>query len=317
MGEPALPARGQQLPRLQVEGQPEAVGRRRVRVVARRHGQVHQAHDLVAAGFVLGPEGLQKALHPAVVQPRFQAGAGFGHVPGAGLAGRPAVLGQLIQGIGPVGAVHEIEVGIAGVIGHRAPVSGVLHAVHDGAVTAGGLAEAAPAVALGQGAQLAVHEGDELAGEVVGVLADGAGIDVLVAPQGGEAVGEHDDGVAHAALVDQPRGPLGDVFVEVAPGGVGGARASVAHQVVQHREALVGILVVLRRQPYLQLADMGVAQGIVPQDVGVVLQGEQFALGPVDALECHGGFLVCLIVWCRGAPSLCVLRRADAAPPAP
>jgi hypothetical protein len=80
--------------------------------------------------------------------------------------------------------------------------------VDDRAVAARGLAEAAAVVARGQRAELAVHERDDLLDDVVGVVADRRGVDVLVSAERGEAIGEDDDRRAHAAFVEEARGAL-------------------------------------------------------------------------------------------------------------
>ena len=184
----------------------------------------------------------------------------------AGLALRRAMLRQFVQGVRPVVPVDEIEVRVAGVIGDRAPVLRVLHAVDHRAVAAGGLAEAAAVLAARERAELAVDEGDDLARQVVGVVADGGRIDVLVAAERGEAVRKDDDRRTHLSLVDEPRRALGDVVAEGLPVGVRESRAGEADQVVEHREAPPRSLVVLRRQPHAELAHVRVAKRVALED---------------------------------------------------
>src|SRR4051812_8589252 len=102
-------------------------------------------------------------------------------------------------------------------------------------------------LARGEGAELAVDEGDDLAREVVGVVADRRGVDVLVAAERGEAVGKDDDRRAHLAFSDEARGALGNVVAERLPADVREARAGEADEVVQHREAAAAALVVAWR----------------------------------------------------------------------
>ena len=66
-------------------------------------------------------------------------------------------------------------------IGHSAPAFRVLHAVHDCAITAGGFAEAASGFPTGEGTQFSVDKGDDFPSQVIGIIADSAGIDVLIA----------------------------------------------------------------------------------------------------------------------------------------
>ena len=53
---------------------------------------------------------------------------------------------ELVEGVRPVRAVHPVEIRVARMARDRAPVLGVQHAVHDRAVAAGRLAEAAAMV---------------------------------------------------------------------------------------------------------------------------------------------------------------------------
>ena len=98
-------------------------------------------------------------------------------------ARRPPVAVELVQRARPVGEIAEVEVRVARMIGDRAPVLRVLHAVDDRAVAAGRLAEAAAMVARGERAELAIDERDDLARQVVGVAADRRRVDVLVAAE--------------------------------------------------------------------------------------------------------------------------------------
>ena len=222
------------------------------------------------------PHALQEALDAAVVEAGFEfavAGEGLAPCPALGAA----VLGELVQGVRPVVPVDEVEVGVAGVVGDGAPVLRVLHAVDDRAVAAGGFAEAAAVLAAGEGAEFAVDEGDDFAREVVGVVADRGGVDVLVAAQRGEAVGEDDDRRPHFLFVDQARGALGHVVAEGLPVGVREAGAGEADQVVEHRVALAAAVVVARRQPDADFPHMRIAEGIALQDLRVVLEDDEGA----------------------------------------
>src|SRR5258708_14254162 len=116
-------------------------------------------------------------------------------------------------------------------VGDRAPVPCVLHAVEDRAVAPRGFAEAAAVLAAREGAELAVDEGDDLAREVVGVVADRGGVDVLVAAERGEPVREKDDRRSHLLLADEPRRALRDVVAEGLPVGVREARSGEAYAV--------------------------------------------------------------------------------------
>jgi hypothetical protein len=120
--------------------------------------------------------------------------------------------------------------------------------VQDGAVAARGLAEAGAVLARGERAELAVDERQDLARQVVGIGADGARVDVLVAAERGEAVGEDEDRRAHLLLAHQARGALGEVVAEGLPGDVREAGAGKTDEIVEDREAALRA-VVARRQP--------------------------------------------------------------------
>src|SRR4051812_21485860 len=169
-------------------------------------------------------------------------------------------------------------------IGDRAPVLRVLHSVEDRAVAAGGLAEAAAVLARGEGVELAVDEGDDLAGEVVGVVTDRGGIDVLVAAERAEAVGKDDDRRAHLAFTDEARGALGKVVAERLPADVREPRAGEADEVVEHREAAAAALVVAGREPDAELAHVRIAERVVLQDFRDMLEDQRRAGIALEAL---------------------------------
>src|SRR5207247_6200705 len=188
-------------------------------------------------------EALRKAL----------ACAGGECVEAAGTPLRKALLGQLVQRVWPVMPVDEIEVRIARVVGDRPPVLRVLHAMDNRAITTRRLAEAAAVRAAAKRAHLAIDERNQLAREIVRVVADRRGVDVLIAAERCETVGEDDDRGPHLPLVDEPRRALGHVVSERAPAGVCNAGAREADQIVEYRKgpataasALACAVVVLR-----------------------------------------------------------------------
>src|SRR6266496_4287947 len=249
------------------------------------------------------PDGVEKALYPAIVAAlrEILAAAHFReHVVDAGLALRRAELGELVQRVRPVVQVDEIEIGVARMIGDCTPVFRILHAVDDRAVAARRLAEAASVLARGQRAELAVDERNELAGEVIRVIPDGGRIDVLIAAERGEAIGEHEDRGSHLALVDQSGSPFRDVFAEGLPADMREPRAREADKVEQDGKApapaLVRALVVVRRQPDGELAHMGIAKRIIGQDPGGVLADDDAAGGGNGTLLGHGAWLLLIVV---------------------
>src|SRR3954453_20152261 len=172
-------------------------------------------------------------------------------------------------------------------IGDRTPVPRVLHRVEDRAVAAGGLAEAAAVLARGESAEFAVEEGNDLAREVVGVIPDRRGVDVLVAAEGAEAVGKDEDRRAHLAFTDEARGALGNVVAERLPADVREPGAGEADEVIQHREAAASALVVAGREPDAELAHVRIGERVVLQDFRDVLEDERCAGIALEALEAH------------------------------
>src|SRR5438876_8510192 len=98
---------------------------------------------------------------------------------------------------------------------------------------------------IGERAELAVDERDDLAREVVRVVADRRRVDVLVAAERGEAVGEDEDRRPHLLFADEARGALRHVVAEALPVEVREPRAGEADHVVEHREAAPASAVVV------------------------------------------------------------------------
>ncbi len=173
----------------------------------------------------------------------------------------------------------------------RAPGARVLHAMHDRAVAARRLAEAAAVLARRERAELLVDERHELARQIVRVAADRGRIDVLIAAERGEAIGERDDHRPHLALVHEPRGALGHVLLEAARRGVHPAGARETDEIVDDGEARAAAaalrLVVLRRQPEVEQPHVRIAERVVGEHARGVLESYEPAGGPVRSLDGH------------------------------
>src|ERR1700736_3677156 len=131
---------------------------------------------------LFAPHVVEKAAHAAVVEPfcKTLPAALAQRVESSGLALAAAEFGQLIERIGPVMPIHEIEVRVSGVIGDRAPVLRVSHAVDDRAISARRLSEAAAMLAASERPKLAIDKGNDLAREIVRVISGRGGVDVLI-----------------------------------------------------------------------------------------------------------------------------------------
>ena len=246
--------------------------------------------------FFLAPHAVEETPHATVVEPFRQtlARAGSERVVAAGPPLRNAILGELVERIRPVVPVDEVEVRIAGVIGDGAPMLSVFHAMNDRAIAARRFAEAAAVIAAAKRAELAIDERNELARQVIGVVTDRRGVDVLVTAQRGEAIGKHEDCRSHLAVVNQARNALGHVVGERSPAGVREARAREADEIEQHRKAPAGGVfaggcagVVLRRQPDGELAPVRIAQQIVLEHLRFVFQNDERAGLAGEALDGH------------------------------
>src|SRR5487761_847930 len=242
---------------------------------------------------------LEEALDAAVVAAVACAVLVVPHVDPPRSARAPAKAVEFVERSGPVGVIAEVEQRITGVVGDGAPVAGVAHAMDDRSVAPRGLAEAAAMVARGERAELAVDEGNQLSGQVIGITPDRTGIDVLVAAHGREAVGEHENRRTHLALGEQARRALGHVLVERPPVQVGESRPGEADQVEQHRvapaapgrSAAARPVVVAGRQPDGDLAQLRVPQWVVGEHSRVEVEDHRGPGSVRRCLACHG--LVC------------------------
>ncbi len=290
MPQPLSPARRDQLAAIQRERQPKTVRGIGIGIVSRGHREVHQRMHLGAAQVLPSMDALQKTLDAAVVGTVLACR----HRAGVRLAiGEPrlSILRELIERIRPVCAIDEVEVGVARVIGNGAPVPGVLHAVNNRAVAARRLAETTAVLARCQGAEFAIDERDQLAGQVVGVAPDRARVDVLVAAERREAIRKHDDARVELPVMNQPGRTFRHILLERAPVRVRLAAAGVANEVEQHRKPLrrapPSRLVVLRRQPDIDQTIRRIAERVVAQNLRAVLDGDDAARRASRPLKRH------------------------------
>ena len=129
----------------------------------------------------------------------------------------------------------QLEAGIARMAGGGGPDIGVAHGVDQGAEAARGFSEdAAPSGAAA--AEPGFDGRQHLADEKVLVVSEDGRIDILVAAETREAIGEGDDDGRHLAFADQAVEPLGDVFGKGLPGGVGRAAGGIANEIDQERQ---------------------------------------------------------------------------------
>ena len=112
--------------------------------------------------------------------------------------------------------------------------------VHDGAVTARALAEyATPAVTAA--AEAFLDRGEHFVQQVILPRADCRGVDVLIAADAGEAIGEGDNDRRHKAFADQAIEPLRKVFAKANPIGVAQTATGKSDEVDQHRQSLAAV----------------------------------------------------------------------------
>src|SRR5665213_352891 len=179
---------------------------------------------------------------------------------------------------------------------HGAPVSAVLHAMNDGAVTSGTLTKTSAVGVRGQCWKFVIDVRKQFMQQIVTVGADGRRIDVLVASVGGEAVRKHDDDRTHLVFVDQTGGAFGNIFSEIFPVGMRHATAGETDQVIEYRVAFFATLLrrgvtVPGRKPDMQLTYMRIAQWIACQYLRRVFQFDDVTLGPRRPFYRHIGFL--------------------------
>ncbi len=172
----------------------------------------------------------------------------------------------------------------------------VLHAVDERTVTARRLAEHGALRGAFEGAVAAFDLWDDLANQIVRVIPDGRGVDVLVAAEPGPAVGEHGDHRAHLPRAHQPLQTLGQTLLEGLPTDVRPARAEEADQVHEDGEAARGLPIVLRGQIDGHEPARGIAECVAAQHRRVERKG-------LDAApqELAGGEQVGSGQWSRAA----------------
>ncbi len=202
-----------------------------------------------------------------------------------------AMLRQLIERVRPVVPIDEIEIRIARMVGDGAPMLRILHAVDDGPVSARRFAEAAAVIARRERAEFAVDERDQLARQVVSIVADGRRIDVLIAAQRGETIRKDEQSRAHFLFMDQSRRALDKILRVRFPVGIRKSGAAKSHEVVEHRKASTAAMrrgrVVLRRQPHAKSAYVRIAKRVVPEHLRRVLDDDERAGVPLRAFERH------------------------------
>ena len=144
--------------------------------------------------------------------------------------------GKRPQGCGHIRQVTQLEAHIAGVTGRGRPNVSVPQCVHDGAIATGTFAEhATPPVAAA--AEALLDRRQHFVQQEVFPCTDRSRVDVLVAAEPGEAIGEGNDDRRQAPLSDQPIEPLRQVLAKADPVGMGQATAGKASQVDEQRQA--------------------------------------------------------------------------------
>ena len=108
-------------------------------------------------------------------------------------------------------------------------------------------------VTRGESSEFAIDEGDELADQIVRIVADRRRIDVLIPAECGETIGKDHHGRTHLAVMDQARDTLRDVVGKGPPVRMRQARAVKTDQVPKHGKSFPQsapfCLVVLWREP--------------------------------------------------------------------
>jgi hypothetical protein len=114
------------------------------------------------------------------------------------------------------------------------------------------------------------------------------GVDVLVAAERGEAVGEDGDDGAHLAGGDEAVEALGDALAEGGPGDAFEAGAGEAGEVDEDGVALMAAAIAFGEVDE-DVADVGVAQEVVTQDGGVDGEVDELAAGLGERVDRHRG----------------------------
>jgi hypothetical protein len=129
---------------------------------------------------------------------------------------------------GHVGQIAQLEAHIAGVTGRGRPDVGVAQCMRDGTIPTGTFAEysATPGAAA---SEALLDRRQHFVQQVVLPGTHGGRVDVLIAAEPGEAIGESDHDRWHALLADKPVEPFRQVFAKAGPIRVREAAAGEAH----------------------------------------------------------------------------------------
>src|SRR5205814_8792253 len=168
----------------------------------------------------------------------------------------------------------------------------------------------------GKRPEFPIDEWDELANEIVRVIADRRRVHVLVATQRREAIRKDHDGRSHLALVNEASDALGDVVRVWLPIRVSEAGPGKTDKIPQNRKPpappATARLVVFRGQPDAELANVGVAETISPKHFGRMFQHDQLPCRTLGAFERHAlprGFVT---AHCNATPGASMERGGAA-----
>src|SRR5262245_46854838 len=139
-----------------------------------------------------------------------------------------------------------------------------------------------------QRTEFAVDERNDFASQIVGIVSGGRRVHVLVAAESRKAVREDKNRRSHLSLAHEACRAFRHVIAERLPVRVRETGTGKTHEIVEHREAAPApTLVVLRRQPYRDLAHVRIAERVVREDLRSVLEYNERASGAVGALQSH------------------------------
>jgi hypothetical protein len=213
MRQPVVPSLQDQFAGFQIERQPDAQKLRWIGIVCRRHRQQIEQHRVAAL----------RLLHLREIGHELFDGA--------------VMFCQRIQRQRKLGEIGKVKRHVAGMAGNGRPDIRPAHAMGDGAESAGGFAEHA-SLPRSAAANLPLDERYHLIDKKILIAAQGGAVDVLVAAEPREAIGECNHHRTHLSFANQPVEAFRNVFGKGPPIGMRRAGSGVADQIHQQRQFL-------------------------------------------------------------------------------
>ncbi len=151
-------------------------------------------------------------------------------------------------------------------------MAGVFHALDHRTVPPRRFSEHRALGGIREGAIAVVDLRDDFSDEMVGVIPDRRGVDVLIAAEPRPAIGKYRDHRTHGFAPNQALQAFGNALLEGLPAHMGGPRAHEPSEIDENRETPVGHAIVFRREVDGDGATVGVSECVAPQHRRIELE---------------------------------------------